>query len=271
MIEAPPYLLIAALREELAPLSAGLESRTRLGSSAFGGVEGRLDRTPVRLVWTGEGPERAARGMEHALVGDVRGPILILGVAGALSSALRVGDLVVAREVVADGESMPAPADALASALRWPGSREGIVTSVDRIVGDDRAREELAASLPSGAPACVDMESATFVRTARARGFDCLVVRAVSDAVGDVLPSFLESSRRADGSIDRWQVALAAMRQPRTIPTLVALSRRLSHCAGELGRFARWWLDLQRSGHENRASEKLPRRPVPRSADERRR
>lgn len=243
MVEEPPRLLIAALREELAPLIARLEGRRRLGGA---GVEGTLDGSPIRLVWTGEGANRAALGMGEALDAPVRGPILVLGVAGALGAGLGVGDLILAREVVANGVSIPPPAAALEIARRWPGVREGVVTSVDRIVADDRARQELAAALPREVPACVDMESATFVRTARERGQECLVVRAISDAVGDELPAYFESCRRADGSIARWRVALAAMGRPGTIPTLLELSRRLSLCAAELGRFARWWLEQQR-------------------------
>ena len=81
------------------------------------------------------------------------------------------------------------------------------------------------------------MESAAWAKEAAARGIPYIVVRAVSDAVGDELPEFLTDSVGPDGSIRRAEVARRALVRPSSWGTLLRMRRRLLDCSDALGAF----------------------------------
>ncbi len=60
------------------------------------------------------------------------------------------------------------------------------------------------------------------------------VLRAVSDGAEEELPEFLGRSRKPDGDLDRRLAVLLAMMHPGSIPTLIALRRRVRGCAETL-------------------------------------
>jgi hypothetical protein len=84
-------------------------------------------------------------------------------------------------------------------------------------------------------PLVVDMESYDAVAEAAARGVPATVLRAVSDAHDEALPSFLERCRRPDGDLDRRRVVLHAMVRPGSIRALFALRRSVRAGASVLG------------------------------------
>ncbi|WGL53027.1 4-hydroxy-3-methylbut-2-enyl diphosphate reductase [Nocardioides sp. BP30] len=142
--------------------------------------------TPLRTEWLA-----VRSGLPHQYVGTVRrtgrsrglaapttDPVVIAGVAGALTSDLAPGDLVVATRVIdaGTGSERELPAAAmLAGALRRAGLRVhvGAIATTERIVDDPAARAELAAN---GAIA-VDTESALLLQGAA----HAVVVRAIVD------------------------------------------------------------------------------------------
>jgi 4-hydroxy-3-methylbut-2-enyl diphosphate reductase len=110
-------------------------------------------------------------GVRHApMEGDA---VVIGGLCGAVDPSLRPGDLVVASEVRADGESLACSIE-LAEAL---GARVGPIVTLDHIAGP----AERALLRDSGALA-VDMESYWLARNAGDR--PVTVVRAVVDRAG---------------------------------------------------------------------------------------
>jgi hypothetical protein len=60
------------------------------------------------------------------------------------------------------------------------------------------------------------------------------VLRAVSDGAEEDLPEFLARSRKPDGDLDRRLAVLLAMIHAGSIPTLLALRRRVRRCSESL-------------------------------------
>ena len=111
------------------------------------------------------------------------------------------------------------------------------MATASRAVATPDAKAALRAA--TGAVA-VDMESATILEAAAARGFPSLVVRAVSDDARETLPEELMRLMGPDGRI-RWGGVLA-LAHPRVLRRALQLrrsSRRaLESVAGSLARLA---------------------------------
>lgn len=180
-------------------------------------------RTPVRR--TGMGPRRSQRS-----VAELRGAaVLVAGIGGGLAPQVRVGDLVVATEVVGgDGHAVACPsAPWLAERLRGLGLAGtvhcGPIISGRRVI-TGAARMRLAAT---GALA-VDMESA-WLAPAGAAAF--AVVRSISDTGARPLlhPGTISGVviavrglRRTVPMLDAWADAVRAARLPTEKPEEVS-------------------------------------------------
>ena len=217
-------LIVTAMPEELGALSA-----RRLPDG-------------VRAAATGEGPRRAAR--RAAELCDLHRPSVLLGagVAGALTSDLAFGEILVARRVCDASGDAPRPDAALSErAASVPGIRGGALFSADRMVVAARERAELAARFGDD-PAAVDMESAGWARVAHARGIPYVVVRAVSDTADEDLPAYLSRCYDPEGGIRRARVVLHALANPATVPRLLAMRRRVRECGVRLSAFLEHFL-----------------------------
>ena len=182
----------------------------------------------VQVVRTGYGPAGAAAAAAR-LAGAAPDALAVGGVGGALTSDLRVGDLVVASEVRYHGTTVHCPsAPLLAGELRRAGLRASVgpVATVDHLV-----RSGQHAALAAAGAIAVDMESALLL--AAAAGQPGVVVRAISDTPDHPLASpgivagglkALRSLRQAAPALAGWAAALG----PRTV--LLASPR--SFCAG---------------------------------------
>ncbi|MEP6994769.1 MAG: hypothetical protein ABI968_09635 [Acidobacteriota bacterium] len=210
---------MTALREELAAFA------------------GRSLPSGTVVAATGDGLRRAAR-VTDALCARYRPSLLIgAGVAGALTADLSVDDIVVAHRILdRDGET-PWPQGVLVvSAAAKPGARQGTLRSVDRPVVSVAEKASLA--LEAGPPpAAVDMESAAWARVAAARGIPFLIIRIVSDTAEEALPGYLSECMDSEGGIRRSAVALQALADPGTIPTLWRMRRRVAECSARLAAF----------------------------------
>jgi 4-hydroxy-3-methylbut-2-enyl diphosphate reductase len=184
-------------------------------------------RSSLRITRTGKGPARSAKSARQ-LAREPRA-VLVAGVAGALQSGVRTGDLVVASEIRVDGgrvTSLSAPL--LAGALRRAGLRAhlGPILSSGRVV-PARAVGALAAT---GALA-VDMESGQLSSAAGDEPF--AVLRAIVDTPdapllrpGTVPRGIraLRSLRSAAPVIEQWGAAIGDRE--------IVLASPRSFCAG---------------------------------------
>ena len=159
------------------------------------------DKLTAPLVRTGKG------------TGTVReDPVLVAGVAGALTAGMVPGDLVVATELRHGDRTVPShAADLVAGELRRAGLtvHTGPLVTTDHIVDSAEERRTLA---ESGAIA-VDMESG-LIAGSEGR---CVVVRAISDNPEQPLMSLgmpargikaLASLRRTAPVLDAWSAAV---------------------------------------------------------------
>ncbi|MEP6654219.1 MAG: hypothetical protein ABJA82_12720 [Myxococcales bacterium] len=238
--------IVAAMREEIAPLRARAKHVTELKArwagargSAGRGVElvtGELGGLPVVLVVSGDG-ERNARQAMAALTREMPIQRLVaIGVAGALSPELAAGDLVVCERVIRHGQASRAADPALVQlAATGPRARRGVVVTADRIIDSPVEKERLLRATDHGAGvAVVDLESAAYVEAAGEVGIPWLVLRAVSDTAAEALPALLNRCRDEGGAVRRGKVALELIGDPGALPFLLSLRQRIRQCAETL-------------------------------------
>lgn len=232
--DEPQLLIVAALREELAPLVRRLSDVETVASGTRRHLRARLAGSRVVLTWTGEGVRNAELGVRALLPLTPGAPLVVVGVAGALSPTLKVGDLVVG-ESVYEGTLSFAADPTWVERARCAGAEHcGVVVTVDEIITAAERKRSLWQELGHPAAAAVDMESARLAALASEDGRSFLVVRAVSDEADEELPTFLEQCRDSSGALDRGKVLLGVLRRPSSLLPLLRLRRRVEICAERL-------------------------------------
>ena len=211
--------IVGAMPQELAALQPHLEgARTeRLGGRSF--QRGRLAGREVVLVLSGIG--KVAAAATAALLIDRLGAraLLFTGVAGGLGAGVRVGDVVVAQELLqhdldasplfprwevpltgrsrfaadpalattllaACDEVLAAPRPGLAAlVLHAPRRHAGLVVSGDRFVSSAAESAALRGALPDAL--AVEMEGAAMAQVCADFGCPLAVLRTVSDRADD--------------------------------------------------------------------------------------
>jgi nucleoside phosphorylase len=186
-------LLFYAFAREIAPLARRIKPRRAIDDPFLRGFRAQLGATEIVAIATGMGFARAQRAARRALDLFPAAEIVIgTGVAGALSSGLGEGDLILADRIVATRGGASdhiatidsATLDELGGYLRLAGigySTGAILTS-HRVLGT--GAEKRAANQVTGAIA-VDMETAALAIEARERGLRFAALRAVMDTVDD--------------------------------------------------------------------------------------
>jgi adenosylhomocysteine nucleosidase len=223
--ESPPVLVVAALKREL----------------------GALARDPnpgLALLVTGEGPHNAARALRGWLKDHPARGVVNVGLAGALSASLAVGDIVVAREIRGRDRGFDAAASPLfRTAVRLDPVHVGTAITVDEIVCKATDKRRLAESSGVRATAWVDMESAAIAAVCDELQIPYLAVRAISDGFDEDLPVDFNRCRDAGGRVSAHRVIQAAAMRPRAFKGLLELKRRAELCADRLARFTRRLLE----------------------------
>ena len=161
--------------------------------------------------------------------------VISAGACGALAPDLGRGDLVIPETILTpDGAR-------LATDARPGLSRAGALLTVRSVVGTPADKARLW--LETGALA-VDMESATILAWARARGVPVVVVRAVADTARETVPADLGGLVDPGGRVQAGRAVRAALARPRALADAIALGRgadaALQAVAAELARIARW-------------------------------
>ncbi len=200
---ARPLALVGAMAEEVAPLLAATTAPEAAGAGPFRWHRGTLDGVPVVLAVCGIGKVNAA-ALTQALLVDGVAALLFTGVAGGVDPALRVGDLVVARDAVQHdvdvtglgyplGQVPGEPAvwvadpelrDRLAAAAGAVAAAAGLRVVVGRIASGDTfvADPRRVAALREGFGAtCAEMEGAAVAQVCARWGVPWAIVRSVSD------------------------------------------------------------------------------------------
>jgi adenosylhomocysteine nucleosidase len=205
-----PIAIVAAMRRELAPLLGQASSRRRDGVELY-------DLPSALVAIGGIGRKAGLRAAEMAAQ-EANPEILIsAGLAGALTPALKVGDILRAREVVDE-----------ATGEHWVtiGGEAVLVTAL-RVAGVQRKRS-LASSYSASA---VDMEGAAVASVAKQHGISFMAVKAISDEFDFPVPP-MERFVTSEG-----QLRLAAF---------------TAHIAVR----PRWWIPVMRLGTNSRMASK---------------
>lgn len=240
--------VLAASARELAPAESvfGLFVRRqhdRLGS--FPHQVGQVGGLELHLIETGVGPERARKASERALLALAPDALISTGYAGALGVAA-VGEVILGTNVIdwTEEESHAAiqvNPDLLGSArvaarnagIGWS---QGPVVTVKNVLC--RASEKQALGGVSGAVA-VDMESAVIAKVATTARIPFLVVRAISDRVGDDLPMDFNLWFSPFGS---FRCLLKAVQHPSILSGLYEMKRHADQASESLRRFFCAWV-----------------------------
>ncbi|MGH9442492.1 MAG: hypothetical protein ACRD16_09470, partial [Thermoanaerobaculia bacterium] len=117
-----------------------------------------------------------------------------------------------------------------------PGATPAVLLTVGRIVCRPDERRALAARLPAGLPAAVDLETAFWSRAAAERGVPLLALRAISDAAREFLPPLLAECQEPGGPVRRASVAARMIFRPSAARQLLSLGRRVSAASESLAR-----------------------------------
>jgi adenosylhomocysteine nucleosidase len=159
--------------------------------------------------------------------------LIFAGFAGALTDALKVGDVVLVDEVLdAHGGRWRTTWPATLPDGTWtPPLHRGRLLTVDHFTATATQKRELGARHEA---AMVDMESAVFAARCTKAGVPFTCVRAISDTVDTTLSPAL-ASLLDGGAVSPWRALKAIARQPSLIPEFWRLARDTRHASKQLG------------------------------------
>jgi adenosylhomocysteine nucleosidase len=248
---SPPIVFFAALRQELAGLERGLVGREESAAGNKRLLRGYYQGCPVLLVQTGPGKQNAMEAARSVLAGYSPRAAVCIGFAGALKAELEGGDLVLCSSLhYLDGQgklSEPLSCDealielaAEASQSAGLGLRVGSSVTVDEECVLPGIKEGLGRRVRADV---VEMEYYWLAQVAAERGVPFVAVRAISDTLLQTLPegcSFMDER----GETTVAEVALHAVRHPRSLLPLLRLSVNGRRCTANLTAFAGALLDV---------------------------
>ncbi len=183
------------------------------------GREARIVSRPnVKTVIGGGDSARVRTEIQSALDSGAR-RILSIGICGALSPTLRVGDCIVATEVVTEGERIathrPWTTELLASI---PGAQAAAIAGTQSILSDSTEKRRLRETTNAAA---ADMESHVVAKAAQELGIPFAALRIVSDSAEQTLPPAAVVGMSPTGDIDYRAVFRSVMIRPGQIPALI--------------------------------------------------
>ncbi|HEY2446543.1 MAG TPA: hypothetical protein VGI20_12480 [Rhizomicrobium sp.] len=181
--------------------------------------EARLIENPkiVPIIGGGDGASLERR-LDDELTKRAR-RVLSIGICGALSPEFRVGDVIVASEVLSGSDIFPTHAGWTKDlASRMPHAVVAPLVGTDKIMADREAKSQLRAETRAAA---ADMESHIAARLAKARGLPFAALRVVSDAAHRSLPPATSVAMTPSGGVDLGAVLRSMLRAPLQIPALI--------------------------------------------------
>jgi adenosylhomocysteine nucleosidase len=193
--------------------------------------EAQIIGGPGVVAVAGGGDAKGLAEKLDALHGDIAG-VISIGIAGALSPLLKVGDAVIADQIISGGEKWRCDERwRVALAAKLPFAHQGPFAGSDVIIEDAAAKAALHDL--SGALA-VDMESQVAARFAASRGVPLAGLRIISDDARHVLPPAALVAMKPDGGIAIGRVLRSLLRHPLQVPGLIRTARSSNKAFAEL-------------------------------------
>jgi len=224
-------LVTFAVEAEFAPWQRRRKFRRLPGDCRS--YEAEFGNARVRVALTGMGQEHALEMARRVL--PLRPDICITtGLAGALRTGYRPGDILAARLVSEVGEPVAVAShhELLTTAVDCGARRiERFATSRTLIASASEKR-----GLGRDAEA-VEMESYTIMAEAARHGVPAVAIRAISDTADFNMPYDFAAARDARGQIRVARIVAQVMRHPSGLPALLTLTRDCRLAARHLADF----------------------------------
>jgi adenosylhomocysteine nucleosidase len=184
----------------------------------------------IALAGGGDAPTLAAR--LDGLHGDIHG-VISIGLAGALSPLLKVGDIVIADRIVSGGEFWRCDNRwRVALAARLASAHHGSLAASEVILESPLTKAALFEA--SGGALAVDMESQVAARFAFKREVPLAALRVISDDAGHVLPPAALVAMTPDGDIALGRVLLSLAKNPLQLGALIRTARGANRAFAQL-------------------------------------
>src|SRR6202521_4949015 len=195
--------------------------------------EAQFGGARVQAVLTGMG-QAHAREAARRMLPDRPDICISTGLAGALRSGYRAGDVLAARLVSEVGEPVAVAShpELLTTAVDC-GARQVERFATSRTLVS-RAEEKLQLGRPAEGG---EMESYTILAEAARYGVPAVAVRAISDTVDFDMPYDFERARDARGQIRISGIIAQVLRRPSGLPALLALALDCRLAARQLADF----------------------------------
>jgi adenosylhomocysteine nucleosidase len=225
--------IVCALPIELGAFLARCERVKKYVGKNFVFRGGKYDKIRVVVVESGTGFARA-RSATFALL-DAHSPkwILSCGFAGALSSSIKIGDIVVANSI-ADVHGQVLTIDVGFPAAPDQGLHIGRILTSDTVVRLVDEKRQLAERFGTIA---VDMESLAVAQVCREQGVRFLSIRSISDDLSSDLPPEVLTLVGPTGTT-RFGAALGAIfKRPDSVRDMWKLRQSAHFAAGRLATF----------------------------------
>jgi adenosylhomocysteine nucleosidase len=183
------------------------------------GREARLISRPDITTVIGGGDATALKQRIRAALNQGARRVLSIGICGALSPTLEVGDCVVATEVVTEDERFVSHAPWVRELLdNIPDAIPASLAGTDTILSSGAEKKRLY-EMTSAAVA--DMESHVAARVADECRLPFAAVRVVSDSAARALPPAAMVAMTKSGDVDILAVLRSLATKPQQIPALI--------------------------------------------------
>ena len=193
--------------------------------------EAKIVGTAGVIAVAGGGDSVSLEAKLNALHGDIHG-VISIGLAGALSPLLKVGDCVIADKILTGTEDWDCDGNwRVRLGSRLPFAQQGILFGSDVIIEHPETKSGLHNT--TGALA-VDMESQVAARFAASRKLPLAGLRVISDDATHVLPPAALVAMKPDGGIALGRVLWSLVKKPAQIPALVHTARTSNKAFAEL-------------------------------------
>ncbi len=229
-----PIGMIAAFPREIRPL---LKGRSKVCSINRASRENprrkiyslELANRAVILTVAGAGAENSYQSARGLMTEFALGGLISVGFAGALSPALRAGDVVLASEVLDQitGERFYSAPGLLPIRCSTSGkllSASAVISSCEEKLRLGKQWEALA----------VDMESAGVARAAAQAGLPFAAVKSITDSAERSLSIDFNRCRREDKDFSLWAIARQSLATSKGVRDLWMLARNSRQAAATL-------------------------------------
>lgn len=232
--------ILGAIKDEIAGIKQEMQITDILRWQTGNAFVGEWQGVPIVLVRSGMGRDRARRALVKIAEKGYLREVISIGYAGALDSALQVGELVVADKVV-HCETLKSYSvdEKLISTI--PEARRGMLLTVDNVVATPPEKKVLREKYSAVA---VDMETSALAEEAEARHLPFASVRGITDTAGQEL---IDCSHLVteDGGVSKLKAGWHVLTNPGDLKGMVDLSKHAKVATENLTVFLRQYFEIK--------------------------